>query len=74
MTDAPLQPTPEDADPADGRSDAVPSAPPRPRTATNDKPVLPTITRDESDDGWGERSGGGFSDDWYERERPPHHG
>ncbi|TLW91675.1 hypothetical protein FFT09_12095 [Saccharomonospora piscinae] len=31
--------------------------------------VLPTTTRDERDDG----ARGGFSDDWYRQNRPPHH-
>lgn len=32
---------------------------------------------ERSDEGWGEApepSGGPGSDDWYRRERPPHHG
>ena len=34
--------------------------------------VLPTVTRDELDDGT-DRSGGG-RDQWYRDNRPPHHG
>ncbi len=44
---------------------------------TDDEPVLPSVTRDELDEGWGDergRDGGGERDeDWYRRERPPHH-
>ena len=39
----------------------------------DDEPVLPDQTRDDTDDGWGERSDG---DDDVRRlldERPPHH-
>lgn len=45
----------------------------RPRRAEDDDPVLPTVTADELAQGWGEDSGE-RSDDWYLRERPPHHG
>ncbi|PRY12973.1 hypothetical protein [Kineococcus rhizosphaerae] len=27
---------------------------------------------DDRDEGWGERSGSGFDDDWYLSQRPPH--
>jgi hypothetical protein len=40
--------------------------------------VLPDRAADDSDQGWGEaddgRAGGDRGDDWYRRERPPHHG
>jgi len=35
--------------------------------------VLPTVSRDETGEGWGDESGA-RDDDWYRRERPPHHG
>ncbi len=49
---------------------------PRRRTERDDDPVLPTRARDDSDVGWGdERAASGERDeDWYRRERPPHHG
>ncbi len=37
------------------------------------EPVLPSVTRDEQDVGWGDEPGERDAD-WYERERPPHHG
>jgi len=46
-----------------------PAARPRP---ARDEPVLPDVTRDERDVGWGDEPGE-RSDDWYRRERPPHH-
>ena len=39
----------------------------------DDEPVLPRVTRDEAAGGWGERPDDDRSDDWYLRERPPHH-
>jgi hypothetical protein len=33
---------------------------------------LPEISRDESDVGWGDEPGE-RDDEWYRRERPPHH-
>jgi len=35
--------------------------------------VLPQRSSDETDIGWGDRPGG-YDDDWYLNERPPHHG
>jgi hypothetical protein len=40
--------------------------------ADDDEPVLPAVTSDERGESWGER-GSERSDDWYLRERPPHH-
>lgn len=41
----------------------------------DDEPVLPALPRDERDEGWGDEPGAGRrDDDWYRRERPPHHG
>jgi hypothetical protein len=38
-----------------------------------DERVLPDVSRDETDEGWGDEPRE-RSDDWYRRERPPHHG
>ena len=35
--------------------------------------VLPSVTSDERDPGWGDEPSA-YSDDWYRNERPPHHG
>lgn len=43
-----------------------------PRRRDDDGPVLPTVTRDEQDVGWGDEPSKRDAD-WYERERPPHH-
>jgi len=48
-----------------------PTARPVPRPE-RDEPVLPDVTRDERDVGWGDEPGE-RSDDWYRGERPPHH-
>jgi hypothetical protein len=46
----------------------------RPSTPQEDEPVLPEVTRDERDVGWGDDpESRGRDADWYERERPPHH-
>ncbi|WP_338183233.1 hypothetical protein [Jatrophihabitans sp.] len=46
--------------------------PPSPK---DDGPVLPDVTEDERDRGWGDdRDSGRRDDEWYRRERPPHHG
>jgi hypothetical protein len=34
---------------------------------------LPDVTRDETDLGWGEHGDGDRDEQWYRRERPPHH-
>ncbi len=40
----------------------------------DDKPALPEISPDEPDVGWGDDPESGRRDeDWYRRERPPHH-
>jgi hypothetical protein len=38
----------------------------------DDEPVLPDTTSDERDVGWGDGPSE-RDDDWYRRERPPHH-
>jgi hypothetical protein len=35
-------------------------------------PVLPRASSDEQDVGWGDELSG-YTDEWYYRERPPHH-
>ena len=47
-----------------------PAAPP-----VDDEPVLPKVSTDERDDGWGDGGPGerGRDDQWYRDERPPHH-
>jgi hypothetical protein len=42
------------------------------RRRGEDEPVLPDTTRDERDEGWGDEPGR-RDDEWYRRERPPHH-
>jgi hypothetical protein len=45
------------------------------KAGRDDEPVLPDITEDERDRGWGEdRESGRRDEEWYRRERPPHHG
>jgi hypothetical protein len=41
-------------------------------TPERDDPVLPDVSRDELDIGWGDEPGE-RDDEWYRRERPPHH-
>jgi hypothetical protein len=43
-------------------------------TAADDEPVLPAVASEDRDEGWGdEHDAGRRDDDWYRRERPPHH-
>jgi hypothetical protein len=42
------------------------------RVPTPEEPVLPSVSRDERDVGWGDESSARDAD-WYRRERPPHH-
>lgn len=48
--------------------------PPRPKSKRDrdDEPVLPDVTSDERDAGWGDEPVR-RDDEWYRRERPPHH-
>ena len=41
-------------------------------SSDDDEPVLPDTTRDERGEGWGDEPGR-RDDEWYRRERPPHH-
>ncbi|WP_375480792.1 hypothetical protein [uncultured Jatrophihabitans sp.] len=50
----------------------VPAPPPR-RDRGGEPPVLPDVSRDEQELGWGDEPSR-RDDDWYRRERPPHHG
>jgi hypothetical protein len=45
---------------------------PRRKRPAREEPVLPDVTRDERDVGWGDEPSE-RDDDWYRRERPPHH-
>lgn len=50
-----------------------PTAPdPENRPPERDEPVLPDVSRDETDLGWGDEPAQ-RDDDWYRREKPPHH-
>ena len=42
------------------------------RRRDDEEPVLPDTTRDEQRVGWGDEPGE-RDDEWYRRERPPHH-
>jgi hypothetical protein len=35
--------------------------------------VLPDVSGDDRDEGWGEPRAGRRDEQWYRRERPPHH-
>ncbi|MDT4893424.1 MAG: hypothetical protein QOE97_2459 [Pseudonocardiales bacterium] len=65
------EPEPEQARPRDG-------GPVRPQTAADERddgPALPQTSADERDVGWGDDPAAGERDEeWYLRERPPHHG
>jgi hypothetical protein len=54
----------------DGGHPERPSEPAKP--VGRDEPVLPEVSRDELDVGWGDEPSE-RGDDWYRRERPPHH-
>jgi hypothetical protein len=54
------------------RGSDEPDQAPSSRPAEPDDPVLPDVTRDEQDIGWGDEPAG-RDDEWYRRERPPHH-
>lgn len=51
---------------------AAPEAPESPEQS--EQPVLPEVSSDDRDEGWGEDPRDGRRDEqWYRRERPPHH-
>jgi hypothetical protein len=65
--------------PATGAITSADAASSRPSADDADEPpVLPRTSSDEQDVGWGEvpdgRDGGERDEEWYRRERPPHHG
>jgi hypothetical protein len=65
--------------PTTGAAKSADAASSRPSPDDADEtPVLPRISSDEQDVGWGEvpdgRDGGERDEEWYRRERPPHHG
>jgi len=45
----------------------------RPANRRDDGPVIPDRASSDSDAAWGD-GGGERTDDWYESQRPPHHG
>jgi hypothetical protein len=45
---------------------------PDPDRSDDGAPVLPSVSSDEVDLGWGDEPSG-RDEDWYRRERPPHH-
>ncbi len=54
------------------RRDGGPAGKGPPRRNEGDGRVLPDTTRDEQDVGWGDEPSE-RDDEWYRRERPPHH-
>ena len=55
------------------RDETPPAAPPgRPDGAVPEEPVLPDVSSDDRDVGWGDEPAE-RDDEWYRRERPPHH-
>lgn len=67
--------TPSKHLPARGTLDGVSEPKPTSGKQHDDEPVLPQISRDERDLGWGDDPRESRRDAaWYERERPPHHG
>ena len=49
-------------------------AKPSEEAVPTDDPVLPDVSADDRDEGWGEDPHAGRRDEqWYRRERPPHH-
>ncbi len=55
-----------------GRDAGNTGQPPAQPRADGDEPVLPGVSSDERDVGWGDEAAG-RDEDWYRRERPPHH-
>jgi hypothetical protein len=54
------------------RSQRAKSGERRSSRRADDEPVLPEPARDERDIGWGDAPSE-RDDEWYRRERPPHH-
>jgi len=60
-------------EPRDPERDAVPPRfRLRPVVRPAHEPEARQVSRDETDEGWGDRPTG-RDDEWYRRERPPHH-
>jgi hypothetical protein len=59
--------------PAEPDESPTPGSPPPQRPDEPEPPVLPDVSRDELDIGWGDEPGE-RDEEWYRRERPPHHG
>lgn len=57
----------------DDEDDCRPPTEPTARPAQRPEPVLPDVSSDELDVGWGDEPSE-RDDEWYRRERPPHHG
>ena len=72
MQESSAQPTPPADTPGDARADAAPTHDLAP-AAGAERPLLPEITVDERDVGWGEAPEQD-GDERYLREVPPHHG
>lgn len=50
-----------------------PRRPVRRRGRDDDRPTIPDTAAEDSDAAWGDGPSA-RDDDWYRRERPPHHG
>jgi len=64
----PLHPSTADNADVNKSCNPQPDVPPEP-----EPPVLPDVTGDEQDEDWRERGDDQDRDEWYCRERPPHH-
>jgi hypothetical protein len=66
-------PEPIESAASDAASTESPSSEAAPgRLPKDEAPVLPRVSGDERDLGWGDDDGRRDAD-WYRRERPPHH-
>jgi hypothetical protein len=48
------------------------ATPTPPHRRDDDAAVLPEVSRDETSEGWGDEQDA-RDEEWYRRERPPHH-
>lgn len=71
--ESPAPATPHPEGPTQGETTAPAPADPGGRPEWVDRPVLPDVTSDERDVGWGDLPEPS-DDDRYLREVPPHHG
>jgi hypothetical protein len=68
-------PPPTPSDDAVEPENQGPSRPePAPLSAPPERSVLDERAADDRDEAWGDGRSDGSRDDWYRRERPPHHG